>query len=159
MKTRRVFIRKTEYAKRKKRGFTVVETVVSMALVAILSVAALATVQTSLNALQKNDVRRDVLRESENVITCYQSDNFSSALKLLYGLEGFDEADPITLITLYFNSDCVASTESDGALWSMEVTVSTDEGGNYEKLSLVARYLRSGDTIYSTDYTRYKKGE
>lgn len=129
------------------------ETVVSMALVAILSVAALATVQTSLNALQKNDVRRDVLRESENVITCYQSDNFSSALKLLYGFEG---SAPITL---YFNSDCVASTESDGALWSMEVTVSTDEGESYEKLSLVARYLRSGDTIYSTDYTRYQKGE
>lgn len=129
------------------------ETVVSMALVAILSVAALATVQTSLNALQKNDVRRDVLRESENVITCYQSDNFSSALKLLYGFEG------VAPITLYFNSNCVASTESDGALWSMEVTVSTDEGGRSEKLSLVARYLRSGDTIYSTDYTRYQKGE
>lgn len=151
MKKRSFISRKTEYEKNRRRGFTVVETVVSMALVGILSVAALATVQTSLRTLQKSDVQRDVLRESENVITCYQSADFSSALRLLYGVEGINTSD----FTLYFTSERVASTENEGALWRMVVTVSENESENCEKLSLAAEYIRSGDTIYSTSYTRY----
>ena len=144
--------------RKNRRGFTLVEMVISMALVVMVTLAVLTTAQVSFRTVQKNHVKQCAIREVENIITCFQSADFSAGLKLLYGEtvpQLTIDADTVTGATVSFTVDGEAvAKDSSSAVWSVQATVTVSEDGKTETVQLTAQYLKNGDPIYSADYTR-----
>ena len=134
--------------------------VISMALVVMVTLAVLTTVQVSFRTVQKNHVKQCAIREVENIITCFQSADFSAGLKLLYGetvpqLKIDADTDTVTGATVYFTVEGEAVAEgSSSAVWSVKATVTVSKDG--ETVQLTAKYLKNSDPnpIYSANYTR-----
>lgn len=130
---------------KRRTGFTLAETVVAMALVAVVSLSTVMTIQTSLHMFQKIEIRQDAIRESENVIVCYQSNNFAAALTFLYGFD----VESATEFTVYYSKDGVATKEADSSsTWKLVVTESATA------LALSSVYLKNEEEIYSTSYAK-----
>ena len=107
--------------KNKKRGVTLLETVIAMALAVIISVAAYMTCDFALKTQHNSEIKIFFTQEVENVAMCYyKSDNdldkLEDALVFSLNIEGSDnyleytsstdefENEIITDITFFYNS-------------------------------------------------------
>lgn len=144
--------------RKNRRGFTLVEMVISMALVVMVTLAVLTTAQVSFRTVQKNHVKQCAIREVENIITCFQSADFSAGLKLLYGEtvpQLTIDADKVTGATVSFTVEGEAvAKDSSSAVWSVEAEISVDENTTTKTIKLKAKYLKNEDLIYSAEYSR-----
>lgn len=132
----------------RRRGFTLVEVMVSMALVVLITIAALATVQFAFYGTRKNNIKQRAVRETDNIIACYQSDDFEAGIRLLYG-DAVGTLTPGTPVTVYFTAEgeTVTATHADVS-WYIQATV--DDTAN--TIELVAAYTDDGDVIYTSTY-------
>lgn len=74
----------------KKKGFTLVEVVVSILLVVMLIGMTYGAITVSLRYSSKYDLQRDALHEIQNLRTLLRTDNIPAALNLYIGCDGRD---------------------------------------------------------------------
>ena len=116
--------------KTKQKGVTLIETVVAMALVVIISVAAYTTCNFALKSQYNLDVKNFFMQETENISMCYYKsdkvvDNFENALSFVYGannisdnieyISSIDEnnTEKITKIKFFYNNDLSLLTKEN----------------------------------------------
>lgn len=103
---------------RRKRGFTLVEMVVSMALVLLVTAAVVTTVQVSYRTIRQDHIEQCAIREAENLALCYESKNFTAGVKLLYPDLALSEGQ--TSVVIYFTQDGKVVKEGDSsAAWHL----------------------------------------
>ena len=107
--------------KNNKRGVTLLETVIAMALFVIISVASYMTCDFALKTQKNSEIKNFFTQEVENIAMCYyKSDNevetFENALLFSFNKENAEnyfeytlttdefEAETITHITFFYNS-------------------------------------------------------
>lgn len=133
---------------RRKRGFTLVEMVVSMALVLLVTAAVVTTVQVSYRTIRQDHIEQCAIREAENLVLCFESGNFAAGVKLLYpGLNFPNLTDEQPSVVIYFTQDGKAVGENDSsAAWKLSASIM---GGN-----LLIDAYRNGEKFYSTSVLR-----
>ncbi len=144
---------------KKRRGFTLVESVVAMALSLLILSAATSVVITTVNSSRKVNLTQSAIQEVENVLACYQSDigtsgtNHMLALELLYG---DSEIPEITLaagtkrLTLFFDNEnkYIPNSLKAKAAWKIECE------DNSDTVSLKATVISNNEVIYEINYTK-----
>lgn len=88
---------------RRKRGFTLMEMMVSMALVLLVTAAVVASVQVSYRTIRRDHVEQCAIREAENLALCFESKDFVSGVNLLYGAENADVGERV--VSIRFSRD------------------------------------------------------
>lgn len=130
----------------KKRGFSIVEVVVSLLIIAVMSAGVFSTIALSISYKRKNNAKSSALRETENVIRCFQSSDFSAALVFCYGENSFVKNNES--YTIRYDADGKAILgESEEYSFSIEASV-TDY-----KLNVKAEYS-GGGVIYETTFKK-----
>lgn len=162
-----------EKVKSKKRGITLVETIVAMALVVIISASVYVTCNYTLKAQNENSVKTFFATETENLAVCYYNsnqkkntsaenyENFKNAFEFSSGLSNvendyFDFAyvsgtlSQIESITIYYSKDFVylAKDSKDDSSFKIVFTFKENQNGNY----LISSYsTSSGNLIFSRE--------
>ena len=136
---------------RRKRGFTLMEMMVSMALVLLVTAAVVASVQVSYRTIRRDHVEQCAIREAENLALCFESKDFVSGVNLLYGAENADVGERV--VSIRFSRDGTALPRGTGSYaWSLTATMD----GEGTSLSVRAAYP-DGEEIYSTTVIRQKQ--
>lgn len=104
----------------KKKGFTLVEVVVSILLVVMLIGMTYGAITVSLRYSSKYDLQRDALHEIQNLRTLLRTDNIPAALNLYIGCDGRDpghQTIPVAAseIILYYGREGTLLGWDDGA--------------------------------------------
>lgn len=104
----------------KKKGFTLVEVVVSILLVVMLIGMTYGAITVSLRYSSKYDLQRDALHEIQNLRTLLRADNIPAALNLYIGCDGRDpghQTIPVAAskIILYYGREGTLLGWDDGA--------------------------------------------
>lgn len=105
----------------KKKGFTLVEVVVSILLVVMLIGMTYGAITVSLRYSSKYDLQRDALHEIQNLRTLLRADNIPAALNLYIGCDGRDPGhqtippDAASNIILYYGREGTLLGWDDGA--------------------------------------------
>lgn len=68
------------------KGFSLLESVISILLVSIIMTAVLSTVLYTNSVTKKAEVKMYAINEIDNIIACYKTDNYS-----YYGMKQFDK--------------------------------------------------------------------
>lgn len=105
----------------KKKGFTLVEVVISILLVVMLIGMTYGAITVSLRYSSKYDLQRDALHEIQNLRTLLRADNIPAALNLYIGCDGRDPGhqtippDAASEIILYYGREGTLLGWDDGA--------------------------------------------
>lgn len=105
----------------KKKGFTLVEVVISILLVVMLIGMTYGAITVSLRYSSKYDLQRDALHEIQNLRTLLRADNIPAALNLYIGCDGRDPGhqtippDAASKIILYYGREGTLLGWDDGA--------------------------------------------
>lgn len=112
---------------RKKRGFTLAETVVAMTVILLVTVSAVTTVAYAVNLTQRNRDRTFFAIEVENLLQCYLGDGLEtgedSLIQFHYGISPQKGENG----TLYFRYDSARRPTS--GTWRYEIEAKVDEKG------------------------------
>ena len=130
-------------AKEKQKGVTLVETVISMALIAIVTAAIFATSNFTISSQEKNKQKHFFENETENVLMCYYSNSFSSALKFLTGDNEILVDSESNDYTLYYNENFEYVAE-ELAVYSLKIDYT-----NIKTPTVVCKNIDSNIEIYS----------
>jgi len=117
-----------------KKGFTLVECAVAIALVGIITLAAFSTVVYVAKSQDKYDRYNLALNKLECLLTCFKSGDFESAAELLTGCPVPEDK------IFYYIESGVISTEKNYS-WCIEVTI---DGCSFTAII----YDNGGDVIY-----------
>lgn len=110
--------------KRKEKGVTLVEVVVSMALIAIISATIFITISYTNKTQSKNKIKQYFINETENVLTCYYSGNFSNSLAFLTN-QDIDIDEDANTYTLFYEKD-FSYTDEENAVYSLTIDYTED---------------------------------
>lgn len=114
----------------KKKGFTLVEVVVSILLVVMLIGMTYGAITVSLRYSSKYDLQRDALHEIQNLRTLLRTDNIPAALNLYIGCDdrapGHQTITDETTVILYYSREGTLLGWDDG-------TTPSDSDGNEGK--------------------------
>ncbi len=105
----------------KKKGFTLVEVVVSILLVVMLIGMTYGAITVSLRYSSKYDLQRDALHEIQNLRTLLRANNIPAALNLYIGCDGRDpghqtiDANTAENVILYYSREGTLLGWDDGA--------------------------------------------
>ena len=116
----------------KKKGFTLVEVVVSILLVVMLIGMTYGAITVSLRYSSKYDLQRDALHEIQNLRTLLRTDNIPAALNLYIGCDGRDSGhqtitnETTGSVILYYSREGTLLGWDDG-------TTPSDSDGNEGK--------------------------
>jgi len=127
-----------------RRGFTLVEAIVSILIVTAISLAALTATLTSSDIIRRADDRNRATDQVEMIMACYRTDNFSGALALC-GIENYTGGN----FTVYYSEDfqvlgLIQPTNND-YYCRVEVTVGQNSIG------VTAINRASGEVYYKTE--------
>ena len=105
-----------------KKGLTLVEVVVAMALVVIMSLAGFSVVNFTISASSKNHLLHFFMTETQNYISAYVSgsDNYADAMHLLTGNNYVYGTDS----TIYYSSD-LQITDEQNAKYHVDIDFDT----------------------------------
>ena len=106
----------------KTKGVTIVETVVAMALIAIISATVFATYTFSIKNQSKYRLKQFFANETENVLMCYYSNNFSNAISLLTN-EPVLKNEDLTYFNLYYDDE-LNYTDKSNAIFDLKIDYS-----------------------------------
>ncbi len=130
-------------SRRSRRGFTLVEAVVSIAIVTIISAAALTASFATVDITRRSNDRHDAAVQSAMIMDCYKTDNFAGALALC-GITGYTSGN----FTVYYDKEFAVlglnKPAGDNYYCSIAVTVGTRSIG----VKAIAR--ESGELLYKT---------
>lgn len=95
----------------RKKGITLAETVVAMAVIAIVSVMAYTTCSFAISQDSKNKVKSFFINQTQNFVNCYflGNDGYYDAFKFLTG----EDANFGENITIYYDKKFEISNEED----------------------------------------------
>ncbi len=128
----------------RRKGFSLVEAVVAMSLSLLVLAASTSVIFTTINVSSKLTLSQSATQQADNILSCYQSDNVVSGLKLLYGEGSFEDGNNI----LYFDNANKLTASSENAVWRMEC----QKDGTL--ISLRAIEISSEEEIYAIQYTK-----
>lgn len=116
----------------KKKGFTLVEVVVSILLVVMLIGMTYGAITVSLRYSSKYDLQRDALHEIQNLRTLLRTDNIPAALNLYIGCDGRDPGHQTITVAA---SKIILYYGREGTLlgWDDDGTTPSGSGGNEGK--------------------------
>lgn len=135
----------------KKRGYSLVESVVSLALIAIIAAGVFSTVAISAKHRTEDAAALSAVKIVNNVIECFKCDDFSSALSFYTGDIGVSLSDDVGSCSLRFDINGVYS--ADGALTT---DIAVEKNGDKETLAVAVFY--GGDELASGVYfKRFKE--
>jgi len=127
---------------KKRRGFSIVEVVISLLLIAIMAAGVFSTISVSINLKRKNTIRASALREIENVAKCLSSNNINNALEF-YAERPVEEEG--NAYTLYYNADGdIINMVSDDTPYDFKITAALEN----EKVNKFTANFYNGDLIY-----------
>ncbi len=143
---------------KKRKGFTLTETVIAMALALLVILSSTSVILTTLRVSRSLAQERCVVQELENILRCYQSSDPVAGLQLLYADR--DTAVQCTFgekCTLFFDNrnDFLGSTVSPGsqafasaAAWQIQCTQEANT------IYLQATNASNGELLYEITYTK-----
>lgn len=129
---------KTKQSKNKKKGVTLVETIIAMALVVIISTMAFSICNLSLSYGNNSKLKNFFITQTQNYVKAYYlgGNDYKNAMELLTGTQYEFGVDT----TIYYDGDLNISTESEHT-YSVELTFGTGFS--------VQCYTLSNSLIYS----------
>lgn len=139
---------------KKRKGFSIVEAVIAVALSLIMMAAVTAVTMASYTSTRDTKQAQGAVREAKNILVCYQSDNFVSAVQFLYG-DGSIAADESGTVELSFDGSnayvpSTATAEERASSEKWRITCTQTDG----VLKVTATETKHGKVIYETDYTK-----
>ena len=140
----------------RRKGFTLVEVVISMALVVLIAAATLSTVFFAMRLTQQNNIKQCAVRETENVIVCFQSNDYAGGIGLLYGNAvaewklNSETPVPKEPLKVYFTATGAVAESEDTAVWYIQATVD----GDNKIIKVITAYKDSGEVIFLSSYLR-----
>jgi len=128
---------------KKRRGFSIVEVVISLLLIAIMAAGVFSTISVSINLKRKNTIRASALREIENVAKCLSSNNNINNALAFYAGEAVAKEE--NAYTLYYNADGdIINMVSDDTPYDFKITAALEN----EKVNKFTANFYNGDLIY-----------
>ena len=128
---------------RARRGFTLLEAVVSIVVVTIISAAALTAILSTVDITRRSDERNTAAVQSSVIMDCYKTDNFAKALALC-GINGYSTGS----FTVYYDDDFavigIQKPANNAYCYAIEVTVGT------RSIGVKAVLRESGEVLYKT---------
>ena len=129
-----------------RRGFTLVEAIVSILIITAISMAALTATLTSSDIIRRADDRNRATDQAEMIMACYRTDNFADALALC-GIEGYEKNKGN--FTVYYSEDFqvlgLTQPQNNDYYCRIEVTVGQNSVG------ITAINRASGEVYYKTE--------
>lgn len=131
--------------KKRQRGVTLLETVIALALIVIVTGTVFVTCNVTLRSQAQSKIKNFFIGETENVVMCYYSDDFESALGLLLGesVSNVKFNEETGNMQIYYSEDFEV-TQADGAVYLLEMN--TKDIG---LPSVTCTKISSGTLIYS----------
>ena len=112
---------KTNKVLKNKRGFTLVELIVSIAVIVIISVTALGVCASSIRIFSKTSAEKRLMMELNVYITCFETDDFVAAAEFAKGIT----LSVVGTNSVYYTGDMQITTE-EKAVYKIEMTLSND---------------------------------
>ena len=134
--------------RKKEKGLTVIETVVSLTVITIISIGALTLAIFAANSRRRADVSRyfsNLADQSLKLYQTYEGSNFNQAFSLLTGEAITYEND----VTYYLTNDYTYTSDTD---YSYVVSYDFEE----DSLKVTASY-KDGDLIVERSTSRWKR--
>ncbi len=129
--------------RRRRRGFTLVEAVVSIAVVTIISAAALTAILATVDITRRSNERNTAAVQSSMIMDCYKTDNFAKALAFC-GISGYSEGN----FTVYYDDDFevigIDKPANNAYCYAISVTVGE------RSIGVRAILRESGEVLYKT---------
>ena len=124
--------------KNKKKGVTLAETIVAMALVVIISTMAFSICNLSLSSSNKSKIKNFFITQTQNYVQAYflGGEDYESAMELLTGTQ----CEFNTNTTIYYSNDLTISNEENSSYY-IEL--------NFDNTFLVECYTSNDNLIYS----------
>lgn len=149
---------------RKNRGYVLVETIISLALLCIVSSGVFSVMAAYAKKEKKNAAFYSAVRILDNIVECFKCDNFSSALAfytgdestaLTYETDGEGNNTGAEVCVLYFDIDGNYTAAEDVIKASVKVTESpVHYDGSINKRVLEAAVYYDGAELISGGYTK-----
>lgn len=137
------------FVTRKKRGFTLMETVVALAVLAVCLTITATAIVASNNVRNQSEAKRFFIIETANFLECYKVSGSNGFYEnfLLYLEEAENEKivdGTSTAYVFYYSAGLKRASTKDEAKYSLTVTI---DGSFFAKAS----ELKSGKTVYSLE--------
>ena len=129
-----------------RRGFTLVEAIVSVVIITAISLAALTATLTSSDIIRRADDRNRATDQAEMIMACYRTENFAGALALC-GIEGC--SNYFTNFTVYYDEDFQVLGLTQPANNDYYCRVEVIKGKNSVGITAINR--ESGEIYYKTE--------
>lgn len=127
-----------------KKGYSIVELVVAMAIVVIVSTGALLTLTSASKIFTQSQVKTHLIYEMENIMTCFHSDDYLSSVKEYVGDTSYDGNSKI-----YYTSSFQKSLSNSDSTAEYYIDVNYT---NSPQNSLLLKSFKINDTlIYGMD--------
>ncbi|MDD4125390.1 MAG: prepilin-type N-terminal cleavage/methylation domain-containing protein [Eubacteriales bacterium] len=127
-----------------RKGFTLAECAIALALIAVMSAAAFSTVVYAVKTQGKYERYSLALNKLDCLLACFKSGDFESGVSLLTGSEAPEDC------IFYYSADGTAATK-DSYSWRIEVDIEDNcffaviyDSGGRVIYKLPDRYVRGG---------------